>query len=124
MNWVCEKEMYCLAHDGVHWWSLLIWCRTFVFHIGWEILWPAEHLSLSQKEIKLQGVKFSPNNTSLSLKNRFCRNYVWCIFISFISRCLLYLHLAGTQFESNWRNFVAESSRSLIQSLHTSIPSL
>lgn len=126
MNWVREKGMYCLAHDGVYWRSLLIWCRTYVFHIGWEILWPAEQLSLSQEEIKYQGVKFSPNSTTiLSLKNKkFCRNYVWCVFISFIARCLLYLHLAETQFESLWRHFVAEYSRRFIQSLHTSIPNL
>jgi hypothetical protein len=100
--------MPCLAHDGVYWRSLLIWCRTFVFHIGWGILWPVEQLSLSQEEIKYKGVKFSPNNTTiLSLKNKkFCRNYVWCIFISFIARRLLYFHLAGPQFESHWRHFM------------------
>lgn len=74
---------------------------------------------------KYQGVKFSPNNTTiLSLKNKkFWRNYVWCIFVTFIARCLLYLHLAGTQVESHWRHFVAEYSRSFTQSFHTSIPS-
>jgi hypothetical protein len=66
------------GHDGVYWRSLLIWCRTFVLNIGWEMLWPTEQLSMSQEEIKYQGVKFSPNNTTiLSLKNKkFCSNYV------------------------------------------------
>jgi hypothetical protein len=78
--------MYSLAYDSVYWRSSLIWRRRFVFHIGWEILWPAEQLSLSQGEIKYQGEKFSPNNTTiLSLKNKkFCRSCVWCIFISLL----------------------------------------
>lgn len=102
------------------WWCLLAVSSNMVclpYRLG------SFMASWATVSVPRRNVKFSPNNTTiLSLQNKkFCRNNVWCIFISFIARCLLYLHLAGTQFESQWRHFVAEYSRS---SLHTSIPSL